>query len=78
MPPIRIRATRTVMIMPIMRFTVEVLLLSIMLKLRRAVFIEETIVFTCVAFPVPKTVRTPKIENTYASHLQFLLRPFLI
>ena len=37
-----------------------------------------TIVLTCVAFPVPNTVRTPKREKRKASQCQCLESPFLI
>ena len=36
------------------------------------------IVLTCVALPVPKTVKTPKAENKTARNCQFLPSPFLM
>ena len=37
---------------------------------------EAMMVLTCVALPVPKTVRTPKTEKRAASQCHFLERPF--
>ena len=77
-PPSKIRATRIATKIPMIRFTVSTDDLLITLKFNKAELIAVVIVFTCVAFPVPNTVKTPKAENKTARKCQFLLSPFLI
>lgn len=66
------------MMMPITRLIVERLSDEARLKLSIRESIAATIVLTCVAFPVPNTVRTPKREKRKASQCQCLERPFLM
>ena len=49
-----------------------------MLKFTSAELMAVVMVLTCVAFPVPNTVRTPNAANRYASQSHFLPRPFLM
>ena len=59
-PPSKIIKIRIVIIIPITRLTVLIDPAGTILKFRSAVSIAVVIVLTCVALPVPNTVRTPR------------------
>ena len=59
-PPSKIIKIRIVIIIPIIKLTVLIDPAETTLKFRSAVSIAVVIVLTCVALPVPNTVRTPR------------------
>ena len=62
MPPSRTIATSMATAMPTIRFRVESAPLPTRSYCSSAVSMAATMVLTCVALPVPKTVRTPNSE----------------
>jgi len=78
MPPSSTMATSIAHKMPMTRFTVGMWSAPITLYCVSAVSIAVTMVFTCVALPVPNTVSAPNSEYSTAKNCQCLPRPFLM
>ena len=77
MPPNRTTEVRMTRMMPRTMLTRDCLSKS-GLKAAITVLMEEVMLPTCTALPMPKAARAAKIQKIAPSHFQFLPRPFLM